>query len=183
MISPAVEAHWGEARAFVADLATRIPLRGAVLDRWSGVHRIVYDAPCVDRCPSACEQCGLFQALSGQGRPDGNGLVTALIPASASDLEVQATGQRQLNCKTFDQYLEYLVEWIVARCHTRSEVEGALERVRDFRLLCMEGVSDFPALEQATKRIVVRESIVRLGRDHDRAALVAAAARHLGLLG
>lgn len=120
----------------------------------------------------------------GRHRPqEGEGLVTALVPANESDLEVQSTGQRQINCKTFDQYLEYLVEWMLARCHTRPEIEAAVERVRDFRLLCMHGVSDFPGLERATKRIVVRESIVRLGaRDH-RALVVAGAARHLGLLG
>lgn len=183
MISPAVDARWAEAQEFVASLATRIRLRGALLDRWSGVHRIVYDAPCVDRCPPDCGQCGLFQAVEGHRPLDADGLVTALVPASESDLEFQAAGQRQLNCKTFDQYLEYLVEWIVACCHTRPEIEAALERVRDFRLLCMDGVSDFPSLERATKRIVVRESIVRLGAHDDRALIVAGAARHLGLLG
>ena len=183
MISPAVEAHWAEARAFVAGLAPRMHLRGAVLDRWRQTDRVIYDAPCVDRCPPDCAECELFQAVGSRRPQDATDLVTALIPAEGEDLEIPASGRRHLNCMAFDQYLECLVSRITAPDHARSEIEDALARVRDFRLLCMEGVSDCAGLERTTRRTVVRESIVRLGAGDDRALIVAGAARRLGLLG
>jgi hypothetical protein len=198
MISPVVDARWSEAQAFLADLGSRIRVRAAVLDHWGGTDRIVYDAPCMDACPSDCGQCPLHQAISACAPRDPARLITALVPASSGELDLLPAKQRRFNCKPYDQYLECLVAWIVAGCTTHGQIEEALTLLKDSRLLCMEGVTDLAAFEHMSKRIVVRECIVRSGRTggrtadrahdrahdraEDRAAIIAGAARHLGLL-
>lgn len=183
MISPAVEARWAEARAFVADLAPRVCLRGAVLDRWRGTDRVLYDAPCLDRCPAECEACELFRAIGPGSAPGPADLVTALVPAQDRESELPPSGRRRANCMTFEQYLEGLVGWITAPERARSEVAAALARVHDFRLLSLAGVSDCLELERTAKRIVARECIVRFRTGDERAPVAAGAARRLGLLG
>jgi len=193
MISSIADARWSEAQAFLADLGSRIRVRAAVLDHWGGTDRIVYDAPCMDACPPECAQCPLYQALSATVPQDSTHLITTLVPASPRELDLLPAKQRYLNCKPYDQYLECLVAWIVEGCTTREQIEEALMLLRDSRLLYMEGVTDLDRFEQTTKRVVVRECIVRSGRAarfheradgriSDRAAMIATTARSLGLL-
>ncbi len=187
MISPVADARWSEAQAFLADLGSRIRVRAAVLDHWGGTDRIVYDSPCMDACPPDCDQCPLCQAINACALHEASrDLITSLVPATPRDLDLLPAKQRNLNCKPYDQYLECLVTWIVERCATREQIEAGLELLQDARLLHMEGVTDLAGFERSCKRIVVRECIVRSGRaarrPGDRAAIIAGAARHLGLL-
>lgn len=114
----------------------QVPLRFVILDDWRGGPRLVYDSPCAEMCREDCANCSLYLAVGEDPQPlPVDCVITSLIKSSAEDLKLFPGGQRQLNCKTLQQYLGCYVAWLREKCDTQEKIVEELSLVKGFLLV------------------------------------------------
>lgn len=164
-----------------------IPVESAILDDWGGAIRIIWGTKNCTYCGSRCSTCPLFLAVSID--PDdlkADQFTPTLKEAPAEYLEIFSAKQKQLNCKTIEQYMASFVEYFIAMCNTEELLRAELEWVKNFILLYMDNnlYMDNPdGLEKKARRMkleIIRRCLEQL--DQDRAEYLRAEAKELGLV-
>jgi len=101
-----------------------------ILDDWRGF-RFVYDVGDSDCCEYGCEKCPIYQLL----KDERDGLFNAGLYL-ASDEDKQLFGPKKyLNIKSFVEYQDCYVNFLVKRCSTRVEIFEELDLVKNLRFI------------------------------------------------
>lgn len=171
-----VNPFFENAQSFVLRINDAIPLTSAILDDWNtreGIHgaRIIYGASFVAGCNSKCSECPLFQRV-GEDTPQETGInfKTSLCLATDAQLNLFASKQKYLNCKTLAEYQEAYAVYIAEVCTSQELIEAELDWVKGFRLLFLDGKSDISFLrekEKESKSYIVENALEKLRAKFD----------------
>lgn len=109
-------------------------------------------------------------------------LQTSLVKAREDQLEVFSAKQRYLNCKSFEQYCEAYIEWLVGRCFDKETVIAELDWVRGFRIVFLKATKDPVGKEKESKEFIVHEFLRRIGSEDFRCQVALDYAKCIGLI-
>lgn len=101
------------------------------LDDWRG-YRFIYDIKKPLCCKNGCKKCPLFQLLKNEKKI--NGFTAGLY--LANDEEKKLFGpQKFLNCKSFDEYQNCYINFLLKKCNTKKEVFDELNLVKNMEVI------------------------------------------------
>jgi len=124
-----------------------------ILDDWRGWH-FIYDVKQSNCCTNGCEQCPLYQLL----KDEEDGYFSAgLLPAAVEDKILFGT-QNFLNCKSFLQYQNCYINFLLKKCSTAEEICNELNLVGDVRVIY--SVQDTPARQERRFKVGVIRAIL-----------------------
>ncbi len=107
------------------------------VDDWRGFC-FVFDTDDVRNCRNNCERCDLYQLLKNK-KPGGK-FFAGLKPASLEDKELFGP-QNYLNCKTYEQYQNCYINFIVKNELSGAELSQELDLIYGSALVCSKGSS------------------------------------------
>ncbi|MFC1750138.1 hypothetical protein ACFL2V_15160 [Pseudomonadota bacterium] len=100
------------------------------LDDWRG-YRLIYDVEVSSCCKYGCEKCPLYQLL----KDEKEGLLSAGLYLASNEDKVLFGPQKFLNCKSFEQYQDCFVNFLVEKCNTKEEIIREMELVKNVRVI------------------------------------------------
>lgn len=148
-----IDLFYNQAVDLAKKVCAQVPLRFVILDDWRGGPRLIYDGPCVEMCCEDCANCPLYLAVGEDPQPlPTDCVISSLIKSSAEDLELFPGGQRQLNCKTLQQYIGCYASWLREKCRTKEDIVEELSLVKDFLIV-------YPVLSRENLRSIKRQIV------------------------
>ena len=179
-----VDPYYSEARRFVESIKAEISLTSVILDDWNPGEnkkwpRLIYGGECVERClaltTGTCHNCPLFN-LVGEDSPHDYGIKfrTSLCTATPQQIDLFASKQPRMNCKTIEQYVEAYVAY-TAMLYNPNELDAEFEWINGFRLVAYNNkpVAELKEIERKMKGQIAREVILRLKQRHELAEQLA----------
>jgi len=101
------------------------------LDDWRG-YRFIYDIKPSNCCKDSCKKCPIYRLLKDE--KEINGFTAGLYLASSKEKKLFGP-QEFLNCKSFDEYQNCYVNFLLEKCNTKQEIFDELNLVKNMKVI------------------------------------------------
>ncbi len=101
------------------------------LDDWHG-YRFIYDTRKSNCCENGCKKCPIYRLLKNEKGKDH--FTTGLYLASSEEKRLFGP-QKFLNCKSFDEYQNCYVNFLLEKCNTKQEIFDELNLIKNMKVI------------------------------------------------
>lgn len=121
------------------------------IDDWRGI-RFIFDTEDVRRCQNNCPNCDLYKLLKKEKT-----IFAQLYPATDEDKRLFGP-QNFLNCKTFTQYIDCYVNFLIKKTRTKNEVYKELNLINQSAIVYAKKNTP-PLLEKKFKKNIFAKTL------------------------
>ncbi|PIU57824.1 MAG: hypothetical protein COS89_03570, partial [Deltaproteobacteria bacterium CG07_land_8_20_14_0_80_38_7] len=101
-----------------------------ILDDWRGF-RFIYDTKDLAECNNNCKKCFLYKLLQNE---QGKIFTADLYLANKEDKKLFGS-RKYLNCKSFNEYQNCYVSFLLKKCQTKKEIYDELNLIMNLEII------------------------------------------------